>query len=181
MATCRDIVTRALVMVGVVARGDTPEAEELNDGMTILQSIYDQWLIGGMFGRLNDKFDEGDTDVAAGQRVYVSDGIATLPDFTDTGCRWRDLAAIEVFDTNGRRVYLWDRTDWVRIDALEPTDRAPLSDRGANGLAACVALLYAEEFGAQVGPGAARQAGTFKYALSVKSGSTRDPVPGQYF
>ena len=179
--TCRDIVTRALVMTGVVARGDQPEAEELQDGMAVLQSLYDQWFTGGMFGRLNDKYEDGDYDLEAGQRAYVSDGVATLPDFTDTDCRWRDLAAIEVFDNNGRRAYLWDRTDWVRIDALEATDRAPLSDRGMNGLAACVAMNYAEEFGAQVGPGAVKQASSFKYALAIKTGTTQNAVPGQFF
>lgn len=179
--TCRSIVSRAMRMTGILGRTEDAEAEELRDGMLVLQSLYDQWLIGGMFGRLQDVYEDGDYDAQPGQRVYVNDGTATLPDITDTDCRWHDLAAIEIYDTAGRKVWLWDRNAWVRLDGLEPGDNAPLSDRGANGLAACLALLYAEEFGAQMSAGVLTQARTFKYGLSLKLGTSQAVASGQYF
>lgn len=181
MATCRDIVTRSLRMVGIIGQGETPEAEELENGMVVLQSMYDQWFIAGLFGRLKDTREEGDNEAIAGQRIYAPDGVVTLPVFADAECPWRDLSAIEVFDVSGRRAYVWDRDEWTRIDDLEPGDDAPLSGRGANGLAACLASYYAEEYGAQIGAGAARQAVAFKNALSLKMGSTQDVAPGVYF
>lgn len=180
-ATCRDIVSRALRMTGIIGRSEDAEADELADGMLVLQSMYDQWLIGGMFGTLKDTYYDGDYDVEVGQRAYISDGVATLPDITDTDCRWHDLAAIEVFDTEGRKVWLWDRNAWVRLDGLEPGSDAPLSDRGVNGLAACLAILYAEEFGAQPGAGVLTQSRTFKWNLSLKLGSTQDTTAGTFF
>lgn len=181
MVTCRDIVARSMKMTGVLGKGEMPEAEELDDGMMVLQSMYDAWLADGMFGRLLDCYSDGDYDAKAGQRVYVNGGTATLPDFTDADCRWRDLAAIEIFDTNGRRAYIWDRDEWIRIDNLLPGDDAPLSERGANGLAACLAMYYSEDFGTQVGAGAARQASAFKFALSTRYGTQQNLVPGVYF
>lgn len=185
MVTCRDIVARAMKMAGILGQGEMPEAEELDSGMTVLQSMYDQWLAGGMFGRLLDAYQDGDYEAKANQRVYVNEGIGTLPDFTELNdtdeCRWRDLAAVEIYDTNGRRAYVWDRDAWVRIDNLLPGDDAPLAMRGANGLAACLAVYYAEEYGAQIGAGAALQARNFKFSLATRYGTQQDLVPGVYF
>lgn len=181
MATCRDVIVRALRMTGVIGRGDEPEADEAQDAMIVLQSLYDQWLIGGMFGRLRDTYETGDYDAQAGQRVFVTDGVVTLPVITDE-CPWRDLAAIEVNDDNGRKVWLWDRTEWVRIDNLTMDDEAPLAERGMNGLAACLAMACAEEYGnVLMGAGVVAQANAFRSALFYKMGSTQDIVPGVYF
>lgn len=181
MATVRDIVTRSLRMAGIVSQNEQAEAHELDNGLFVLQSMYDEWLTAGMFGRLDDVRLEVDFDAKPGQRIYAPADTVTLPVFEDAECPWRDLAAIEIFDVGGRRAYIWDRTKWVRIDALSPGDDAPLALRGANGLAACLAVVYAEEYGAQVGAGAVRQSNAFKSQLSYKMGTTRDPVPGQYY
>ena len=180
MTTCAAIVSRALHMGGIVPRRRSPSAEELRDGMTILQSLYDEWLVSGMFGRLTDVYQDGDYEAGEGERVYLSSGSVTLPSEIDDR-KPRDLVAIEYFDAQGRKAYLWDRTGWVRIDALEPGEDAPLSERGANGLAACVAVAFIEEFGGSVSSGMMLQARNFKTALSYKLGSERDLNPGQYY
>lgn len=178
--TCRDVVSRALRMVGIVGRSEDAEADELRDGMIVLQSLYDGWLVNGMFGKLTDVNDDVGYDARPGQRI-TSTGAVTLPIYTDEICPWHDLAAIEIFDVAGRRAYVWDRNAWVRLDSLEPSDEAPLSARSPNGLAACLAVLYAEEFGGQPTAAAMRQCMVFKSALSFKFGSTQEPVEGQWF
>lgn len=179
-ATCREIVTRALHMIAVVPRGEDPEAAELADGMAVLQSLYDGWLIAGMFGRLIDVYESGDYEAGEGQRIYLSSGTVTLPTEVDER-KPRDLVAVEFFDTDGRKAYVWDRTAWVQITDLEAADTAPLSERGANGLAACVAVAFAEEFGAPVTNAAMMQCRNFKTALSYKLGSEREVSTGTYY
>lgn len=175
MATCRDIVARALHMTGIVPRSEDPDADELRDGLTVLQSLYDGWLTGGMFGRLTDVYEPGDYEALESQRVFVDSGTVTLPATIDER-KPRDLVAIEAHDDAGRRAWIWDRTEWVRIDALAASDTAPLSNRGVNGLAACLAVAYAEEYGAQLSASVVRQCGQFKSALSYKFGSEREPA-----
>lgn len=182
MATCRDIVSRALRMAGVVDREEDPTAAELRDGMTVLQSLYDSWLIGGMFGRLSDVYETGSYEAEEGQRIYLDSGTVTLPTLINNDRKPRDLVAIETYDpTNGRRAWVWDRIAWVQINALDDDDPAPLSDRGENGLAACLAVYYAEEFGAELSASTIRQCGQFKSALSFKFGSEREPSTGSWF
>lgn len=182
MTTCRDIVFRALRMARIVGHDEQPEAAELTSGMQILQSLYDQWLTGGMFGRLKDIYEDGDYEASEGQRIYLDSGTVTLPETIDDDRKPRDLVAIETHDpTRGRQAWIWDRTAWVRIDSLAPGDDAPLADRGMNGLAACVALLYAEEFGEAPSGNVVRQAASFKQSLSYAMGSTREPVAGTYY
>lgn len=181
MATCRDIVFRALRMAGIVDREDDPTAAELRDGMTVLQSLYDGWLIGGMFGRLTDVYEAGDYEASEGQRIFIDSGTVTLPSTIDDDRKPRDLVAIEAHDDNGRQAWIWDRTQWTRIDSLSENDDAPLANRGVNGLAACVAVYYAEEFGAPVSAAAMIQARNFKVALSYKFGSEREVTTGTYY
>lgn len=183
MATCRTIVTRALRMAGIVDREDDPTAAELRDGMIVLQTLYDGWLTGGMFGRLTDVYEPGDYEAGEGERVFLdTGGTLTLPTEIDNDRKPRDLVVIEGFVAGGSRVaYIWDRTAWVQINDLVESDEAPLSNRGENGLAACVALAFADEFGAQVGPGVLMQCRNFKTALSYKFGSEREPSTGTWF
>lgn len=175
MATVRDIVTRALRMTGIIDREDEPSAAELRDGIIALQSLYDGWLVGGMFGRLEDKLEQGGYEAGEGQRIFIDSGTVTLPTLVHDR-KPRDLVAIEAHDDEGRRAWIWDRTAWVRIDNMEAGTEAPLSNRGVNGLAACLALVYADEFGGQVGPGTVLQSRTFKTGLSYKFGSERNPT-----
>lgn len=180
MATCRDIVARALRMSGIVRHGRDPKASELDEGMFALQGLYDAWFTGGMFGRLEDYQSEDDYDARAGQRIFVTSGIVTLP-VNERDYPIRDLAAIEINDVTGRKAYVWDRQAWVRVDALEPSDEAPLSNRGAEGLAACLATWIVEDYGETPTPMVMAKAGSYKTNLRLQFGSEQEPVPGQYF
>lgn len=179
--TCRDVVTRAMRMAGVIGRSESPDADELRDGMTVLESLYLGWFTGGMFGRLEDRYEIGGYDAGEGQRVYVESGTVTLPTLIDEERRPRDLVAVEIDTDTGRTLHLWDRTEWVRLDNLEPGSIAPLATRSPNGLAACVARNFAEEFGAPISQTAMLQCRNFKAALSLKFGTTQEPLEGQWF
>ena len=168
-------------MAAVLDRDEDPSAAEMRDGLTVLQSLYDGWLHGGMFGRLTDVYEPGDYEAGEGERVYIEDGTVTLPTEIDDR-KPRDLVAIEVFDDDGRKAWVWDRNAWVRIDSLTENDAAPLAARGMNGLAACVAVNYVEEFGeGTITQSMVRQCGQFKAALSYKFGSEREVSVGTWF
>lgn len=178
--TCRDIVSRALRMAGIVAKGREPKAAEMTDGMFALQSMYDSMFTGGMFGRLADNREE--YQVAPGQRVFVAEGTVELPTMDDYGdCVIRDLDAIEINEPSGRKAYIWDRTGWVRLDSLGETDEAPLAFRGAEGLAACLALMIAEEYGVPATAMMASKAGNFRTNLRLGFGAQRDIAAGVWY
>lgn len=46
--TARDIITSSLRKLGVVASGETPAAEELQDGLSALQRMLDSWSAGDL-------------------------------------------------------------------------------------------------------------------------------------
>lgn len=183
--TCRDIVARALRMAGVVPRGENPDADELRDGLLVLQSLYATWLAGGMFGRLKDVFADGDYDAGEGERITVDDATVTIPttfDDLDGGDRApREYAPIVVVTTTGETQYLFTAGQWIELGNLEAGDPAPLANLGMNGLAACLALSFAEEFGVQIGAGTLAQARNFKTALSYKFGYEREPVVAAWY
>lgn len=174
-------MTRALRMGRIVPRTEEPEAAELRDGMYALQNLFDNWLANGMFGKLSDVYKSTDYTAQEGERVYMDGGTLTLPVTIDNDRKPRDLAAIEYFASGERRAYVWDRNEWVRIDGLLEADTAPLSNRGVNGLAACVARAYVEEFGGQLSGAILLQERNFRSALAFKYGSERDSVTGDWF
>ncbi len=187
MVTCQDIITRALRKAGVYDAGETPSAEDMNDGLDELQNLYEQWGSNGMFGRLADVLTDSDYEASANERITVSDSaVITIP--TSFEVDGEDLppfdtAFIEVVDTDASTVtrYLYESGAWVSIGDLVLADTAPLAGKGRAGLSACLAMSYAEEFGGQVGPGVQRQAAAFKMGLSLKYGSDANRSTPDYF
>ena len=104
-----------------------------------------------------------------------------MPVLIENDRKPRDLAAVEYFVDGVRQAYVWDRNAWVRIDDVEAADEAPLSGRGRNGLAACVAKHYVDEFGGAITAGIALQARNFQMALSLKYGAERETVTDSWF
>jgi len=188
MPTCGDVITRALQKARVYAGGEPPSVEDMTNGLDELQNLYEQWGSNGMFGRLTDVMTAGDYEAAANERITVTTAAAvvTIPtsfsvDGEDTPPY--DTAFIEVINTVALTVtrYLYEKGAWVAIGALALTSEAPLASKGRGGLAACLALAYAEEFGAQVGPGVQRQAASFKMGLSMKYGADAARTAPDYF
>jgi len=187
MPTCQDIITRALRKAKVYAAGETPSDEDMNDGLDELQNLYEQWGSGGMFGRLADVLVDAAYTAAANERITTTgNAIITIPtSFEIDGEDYPpyDTAFIEIIDTVANTVsrYLYESGDWVSIGALLLTSTAPLAGKGRGGLASCLAMAYAEEFGAQIGPGVMRQAASFKTNLSLKYGGDALRSTPDYF
>jgi hypothetical protein len=187
MPTCQDIITRALRKARVYAAGETPSAEDMADGLEELQNLYEQWGSNGMFGRLADVYTNDDYEAAPNERITITDGgVVTIPDTVeDDGSDYPpyDTAFVEVIDVAGDSVerHIYENGAWTLISGLALSDEAPLASKGRSGLAACLALAYAEEFGAQIGPGVMRQAAAFKTGLSLKYGGDAQRTAPDYY
>lgn len=187
MPTCRDTITRALRKVRAYSAGEEPSASDMNDGMEELQSLYEHWASNGMFGRLTDVSVAGDYTAGEFERVTLTEtGTVTIPTSFDDGgdsLPPYDMSYIEVVDIILQTVtrYLYDAGQWVEIGALTLDDEAPLASKGRGGLAACLAMAIAEEYGESVGPATMRQAAAFKTGLSLKLGGDAPRTAPDYF
>lgn len=202
-ATCLDIITDALKLAGVLRSGASPKAAESDDGMVCLQALYDEWVLGGMFGRLTDSYLTADADAQEGYRYYVPAGVTLtdatsdyVPQYGDAydDCDYssgigytrqpRDLAIYESLTSTGtRKVKLYDRTGWVDLLDLTTASIAPLASRGRTGLACALATsgAFVATFGASLRPDVVSKGRDFTANLANKFGSTQDEAPGEYF
>ncbi len=187
MPTCRDIITAAFRKTKVYGSGETPTAADMADALDELQNLYEQWGSNGMFGRLSDVYTNGDYEAGPNERVTVTDsGVVTIPvTVDDQGEDYPpyDTAFVEVIDTVAGTVSrsIYELGAWVSVSDLTLDSEAPLASKGRSGLAACLALSLADEFGGEVGPGTARQAGSFKTGLSLKFGGDANRTAPDYF
>lgn len=187
MATCRDIVTRAMRFLGQLAAGENPSDSEADDGMVYLQSAYDRWVSSSMFGRLTDTYVTASRTAKEHENIYAAAGVTiTLPaTINDCGVarQPRDLACVAVYstDTTTRTVSIFDQYQWVQINGLGISDTAPLSGRDAVGLAAYVATEMADEYGADLKPATVKLAAHFRAMLSAKLGTTQDRAASEYY
>lgn len=189
MPTIRDIITLALKQAKVIAAGESPSDTEAADGLIVVQSVYDDWSMRGMFGTLTDVYLTEDDDAEEGQRIFAAAGVtvtipATIDDGTDTR-KPRDLACIEVIDgdDNSRTTKIYDARlgSWVSLVSLGLNDEAPLASRSQYGLAACIAIRWGETFGAEIARSILAQALRFEGGLSYKLGSDQGRAGPDYF
>lgn len=190
MATCLEIITYALRQCRILGMGKEPKAAEAEEGMIALQSMYDEWRTGGMFGRLEDVYLEGDDIAEEGKRYFVPTGLTlTAPtslylDSDEQTRQPRDLALYEsLTEAGAQTAQIYDRIEWVSLFDLEDSDVAPLSGRDAYGLAACLATSggFVSAFGAEPGPAVIALARHFRTSIIGKAGSTQDKSSAGYF
>lgn len=205
MDTCRDVIGRAFQKIKVYSPGETPSNDDEQVGLDELQSLYEEWAAGGMFGRLRDRYIDSDYTACQGERITVTNGaVVTIPTTFVNWPYWGwdysvptddlspdstkppyDMALIEVVDIAGQSVTRWlydvGQTLWVNINGLTLDSIAPLSSKGRGGLIACLALNLADEYGGVVGPSTARQAAAFKTALSLKLGGDTHRSAAAFF
>ncbi len=193
-ATCLDVITSALKLARVLASGAQPSAAEGEDGLACLQSLYDEFVAEGVFGRLTDSYLTADDTVKEGYRYLLASGV-TLTEPTTISAedapdgierQPRDMAIYESLTSTGSRtVRLYDRTGWVDLLDLALSDLAPLAGRGLIGLAATLATsgAFCAMFGdtAAMNPDVRAASNRFRTALCYKQGSTRDRTPSEYF
>jgi len=183
MATCRDVITQALQQSRIAALGDAPEDSEITFGLTVLQSLFDNWVSSGMFGRMKDVYKTIDYTAQEQDRVITSGSpTITIPDaFGDddkvgTTRPPYDLSLIEVVGAT-RKVWLYDTNGWVDINALALGDTCPLARRG--NLAAVLALEIHGPF--KDAPHIQKAAGNFLSVISLKHGTTSRPRTAEYY
>lgn len=187
MVTVQDILLSAFTKAKITASGEVPTDKELQDALEEYRGLLEQWASAGMFGRLTDVLIASAVEAEPGQRVTLeAGGAATLPLGIDADGEDRppyDLAFIEVIDRAAQTVerHLYEGGRWVPIHDLALSDPAPLAGRGRTGLAACLALLLADQFGSEVGVATMRQAAAFKTNLSLKMGGGADRTTPDYF
>jgi hypothetical protein len=190
MATCLEIITYAMRQRGILGIGKEPKAAEAAEGLVALQSLYDQWRTGGMFGELVDVYLDDDDTALEGFRYYVPSGVtltAPTSEYEDENGETRqprDLAMYEVLTSAlAHSAKLYDRKDWVNLMGLVLSDTAPLSGRSAYGLAACLATYggFAAAFGGEARRETMVLANQFLKGLMGKQGSTQDKSSAVYY
>lgn len=186
-ATCLDVITYAMRQARIIGLGKEPKAAEAEEGMVALQSLYDEWRTGGMFGGLEDVYLTSDDTAEEGKRYYTAGYTLTVPtsvyvDSLGTTRQPRDLTLYESFDGTTQTAKLYDRTAWVDMLGLSLSDIAPMGARNAYGLAACLSTSggFVSAFGAQPGEAVVALARHFLRNVMGKVGSTQDSAGGEY-
>lgn len=200
MSTVADVVTAAMKLAKIIPSGVTPSAEESADGLTCFQAMFDEWVAGGMFGRLTDVYLTADDTALEGRRYLLASGVTlTIPSLIprnnsdDYGASSNssserqpyDLSLVESVTSAGvRTVKLYDRTAWVDLLSLTLASTAPLASRGLTGLAAALACsgAFAAMFGdAGISPRVELLSRRFVGSLSGKAGSTHERASACYY
>lgn len=179
MATCSDIIARAFRLARIVAIGDNPTASEEDEGMTVLQSIYNR-IADTALATSVERYEAEAYEAEEGDQVYCLSTVALPVTVIDNGVERRplDLSAIRYNENDGDGWQTWisDRGDWVRVDDLSESDDAPLSARNVEGLSCLVATELAETFGKEVGAGTMVKARRYQSQLQP-----RDTDDNEYF
>lgn len=182
MTTCRDTVTLALRQARVVGIGRAPRDSEAAEGMIALQSLYDGMFADGPLGPFTDVYATEDYTAQENERIVADNATITIPDTIEEDGVTRtpkDLSAVIVITDTTQKNYVFSLGRWQVCDALTLDDDAPLANRDATGLAALLAIQYAEMFGAQLPPATTQRGMRFKGNISHKFSTDRGEV--EYF
>ena len=178
--TCRDIITLGLQLGQVPGIGDDPKAKESDFVLKVMQGMYDSMFADGQFSKLTDVYATANYTAKENERIIADNATITIPDTIDDRTP-RDLSAIVVITNLTELHYVFSGGRWETAHALTLDSVAPLASRGSDGLAALLAIYYAEAFGGALGPMWTRRGHQFRGSLSYKIGSTRDVVAGESF
>jgi hypothetical protein len=179
MATCRDVIKRALRMLGVLARGDEPASDEATDALEALKGLY---LTPGLLGRLTPVVITADYTAGENERIFNADGAVTvtlpttITDADSSEARTpKNRALVVVTGTNpGSFVYDAELGSWVQIDALTLASTAPFSTDLTEPLSARLAVSLSSDYGLTPPPAVAALSGAFTAAVALASGEARD-------
>jgi hypothetical protein len=153
MTTIRDIITQAMYRTGILALGRIPKSKETDSGLFLLQGLYDDLVMSGALGGLNDVYATANYTAKEFDRIDANGFTITKPlTIEEDGVtrQPKDLAVISIYDV-GRVNWVWEN-GWVSLSGLTLNDTAPFAERGADGLACYLASNWADTFGAQVAP-----------------------------
>lgn len=187
MVTCRDIITDAYRIGGIIGLSEEPTADLAEYGLTGLQSMFHTWIARGLFGTMKDVFATEDYTANEGERITVDSAVVTIPYTFDTDESTdrapKQLSAISVVTDTGTTSYIYDRRQWISIEAITLNDTCPLADFGRRGLAACLALELTAlpTFNGVPTQGVLQAARSFKQAVIATRYAAHNIVEPQYF
>lgn len=185
MYTCRDVIKAAYRRSGIIAAGVNLNATQANVGLERLKGMYENFVSGGMFGRLVDKYiDTGPYEAEENQRVFKTDPdlVVTLPtsviDRENGGLRQpANFAPIVVVDpeAEGPVIHVYDRMagNWLNVMALTLDVRAPLSSAYYDHIVNLLAVRLLDEAGQQIPPELSKAEGRGRLALASRYGEPR--------
>lgn len=97
----------------------------------------------------------------------------------------RDGSPVVITDqvTGNILTWLYDGTlkAWQQIESLQMDNEAPRSTADLQGLASCLAMEVADQFGAEISDTTARQSARFKMQMTHRYGMRREEIAGCYF
>lgn len=210
MATCRNIVNRALRKLGRLGAGREPRTADQTDALAALQGLYTSWIAAGAFGRLSDVTPLTNYTAGENERIVRTEAtiIITLPEVVrayrdpQPYNRERDTyatnyeavdgnnrpprsgAVVQIKDRAGGNVETWvyDGTsrEWIAIESLQLDNEAPRSTDDPEGLSAMLATELADTFGADLGPTTLNQAKRFTMAMTCDFSRPRETTMGVF-
>ena len=178
MATCREIVTRAYQVGGIVSLGVDPKAREMDLGMEALQSLFDMWVEQGMFGRLKDVYKTANYTAREYERVIAPSAITVTKPTTISGQNRApyDLACIVTILNGTQTNYIYTQGDWTSLTGLAEASECPLSYRDRHGFSCRMAMEYPTMFGANLGAPEIQRGRRFQASIMQKFGVDNTPV-----
>lgn len=181
------VIDLALRQIGVIASGQPPTENETADALVMLRAVYRRWINEGAFGALTKVTPTANYTAGANERIFRNSADVTEITIPQTICGKapRDLAVIVINDafTGHTMDIIYDEqvSRWFRLDNLAATDVAPLSLRDSTGLASCLSLELATQYGQDVPPAVQTAALRFQNGLVVQYAEARDQTAADFF
>lgn len=159
MTTCRDVIQSAYRRSGIMAMGVNMNEAQAQVGLELLTGMYQNLLVGGMFGRAKDVIYDSLTDHVAceGTRIYNKQGaVITLPVLVEDRCEGgqrqpRDGAFVTIVNPvdGTTEQYIYDRSlaKWVGLHSLALMTEAPLCGRFEDHIKNLLAVRLLAESG----------------------------------
>ena len=180
MTTCREVIQSAYRRSGIMAMGVNMNEAQAQVGLELLSGMYQNLIVGGMFGRATDKIYDSASDYEAeeGYRIYNTQG-ATIalpvlvddPDAPEGTRQPRDGAFITIVNPDAgvpTEQYIYDRSigKWVGIHSLALSTEAPLCGRYEDHIKNMLAVRLLGESGQPAPLELMRAEGRARLALS---------------
>lgn len=189
MATCTQIIKLAMRKLKLLRAGANPTASEGVDYLAVLQDLYVTWVDKGRFGALTEVIATADYTAGENERIRADGHTITFPlniTDADTGLNRapNDLALVVVITAGQepvRKIYDANRGEWVSLTGLTANGEAPLSSRGQDGLAACLAVQIADENDAAIPEAVAVAQRAFLGRIASRKSTTADVVPVEFY
>lgn len=181
MATCTDILTRALRRLKVIDEREAPTADHGATGLAALQGVFDHYVLTAS---LEDYVATANYTAEENQRIRLSGGAWTITYPTtlsnEGGRDPYDLSVVVVAGaTPVHKVYDAQLGSWVTVSGLTLGGECPLSTRNANAMVGALAEALSDEFGRPLTAALIRDASHGKQLLS-RFGGRPDSNPKYY-